>query len=169
APDVLGPCDSDIAVLLRRGQRDAVRAGHVGAEAVKRAVGAQSVDASSGIGNAGLPLVGEVEVAVGGEVQVVQALKTLAEGGFEYWFQSCGLRVEHQQTLLVIRDEGTAILVELEAVRPAVVLHDEVPFLLRRDAEDAAERDVHDPEVALAIERRALEEAFDLGSLAVGI
>src|SRR5262249_13052788 len=77
APDLLGPCDSDIAVLLRRGQRDAVRAGHVGAEAVKRAVGAQSVDASSGIGNAGLPLVGEVEVAVGGEVQVVQALKTL--------------------------------------------------------------------------------------------
>jgi hypothetical protein len=59
--------------------------------------------------------------------------------------------------------------VELEAVGPAVVLHDEVPFLLRRDAEDAAKRDVHNPEVALAVERWALEEAFDLGSLAVGI
>src|SRR5712692_6981663 len=112
-------------MLLRRGQRDAVRAGHVGAEAVKRAVWAQPVDASSGIGNAGLPLVGEVEVAVGGEVQVVQALKTLAEGGCEDRFQPGGLRVERQQSLLVICDEGTAILVELETVGPAVVLHDE--------------------------------------------
>jgi len=28
---------------------------------------------------------------------------------------------------------------------------------------------VHDPQVAVAVERRAFEEAFDLGSLAVGI
>jgi hypothetical protein len=63
-------------------------------------------------------------------VQVVQALKTLAEGGFEYRFQSGGLRVERQQALRVISDEGAAILMELEAVGPAVVLHDEVPFLL---------------------------------------
>jgi hypothetical protein len=116
-----------------------------------------------------LPLVGEVEVAVGGEVQVVESLKTLAVGGFEYRFQSGSLRVQCEQSLLVIRDEGASILVELEAVGPAIILHDEVPFFLRRDAEDPAEWDVHDPEVALAVERRALKEAFDLSSLAVGV
>jgi hypothetical protein len=59
--------------------------------------------------------------------------------------------------------------VELEPVGPAVVLHDEVSFLLRRDTEDPAERDVYNPKVALAVERWALEEAFDRGSLAVRI
>src|SRR5258708_19197332 len=51
---------------------------------------------------------------------------------------------------------------ERRAVRPPVVLGDERPFELRRDAEDAAERNVGDVEVAGAIERRPLEEAVDL-------
>src|SRR4029450_2620259 len=88
-------------MLLGRGQRDAIRARHIGTEAVQSTIGAQPIDASSRIGNAGLPLVSEVEVAVGGEVQVVQALKTLAVCGFEYRFQSGGLWIKHQQSLLV--------------------------------------------------------------------
>ena len=85
-----------------------------------------------GIGNAGLPLVGEVEVAVGGEVQVVQALKALAEGGLEARLDLAAFRVQHQQSVLVVGDEDAPILVDLEAVRPAVVLRGEVPFALRR-------------------------------------
>src|SRR5688572_1240457 len=58
---------------------------------------------------------------------------------------------------------------DLEAVRPAVVLRCEIPIALRADAENPAERDVHAPEVALAVEGRTLEEAVDQGALAVGI
>src|SRR5262249_47879089 len=49
------------------------------------------------------------------------------------------------------------------------VLRDQGPFALRIDAEDAAEGDVDAPEIALAIERRALEEAVDRGALPVGV
>src|SRR5215475_12920443 len=44
APDLLRSCNGDITVLLRRGQRDAVWARHVGAQAVQRAVGPQPID-----------------------------------------------------------------------------------------------------------------------------
>ena len=129
-PDLLRAGDGDVAVLLRGGERDAVRTRHVGRQPVERAVRAQPVDASGRIGDAGLPLVGEVEVAVRGEVQIVEALEALAERGLEDRLELARLRVEREQSLLVVGDESAPVLVELEAVGPAVVLHDEFPFLL---------------------------------------
>jgi hypothetical protein len=156
-------------VLLGGGERDAVGARHVGREPVERAVRAQPVNAPGRVGNAGLSLVGEVEVAVRGEVEIVEALEALAEGGSQQGFQLAGFRFEHQETLLVAGDEGTAILVKLQPVRPAVVLDDQLPFIFRGDAENTAERNVHDPEVSGAVERWAFEEAFHLRALAVGV
>jgi hypothetical protein len=43
---------------------------------------------------------------------------------------------------------------------------DQVPFALRADAK-IGRRDVHAPQVALAVERRALEKAVQPGKLAV--
>jgi hypothetical protein len=100
---------------------------------------------------------------------VVQALEALAESGLENGFQLPRRRVEREQPLLVAGDEGAPVLVELEPVRPAVILHDELPIHLRRDAEDAPEGDVHEPQVALTVERRALEEALHLRALAVRV
>ena len=66
---------------------------------------------------------------------------------------------------------GSATLLrdELHAVGPAPVLHDQIPFALRRDAENAPERRVHNENIALPVKRRAFEEAFDLRKQAVRI
>ena len=44
------------------------------------------------IGDAGLALIGEIEVAVGGEVQVVQALEAFAVGRAQHVLELAGLR-----------------------------------------------------------------------------
>src|SRR6185436_3806527 len=49
------------------------------------------------VGDAALPLVGEVEVAVAGEVQVVQALEAFAEGGAEDGLDRAAFGIELQQ------------------------------------------------------------------------
>jgi hypothetical protein len=59
--------------------------------------------------------------------------------------------------------------VELHSVGPAFVLHDEIPCAFRIDAEDAPEWGVDDVQVALAIECRAFEEAFDFGVLPIRV
>src|SRR5262249_50312436 len=78
-------------------------------------------------------------------------------------------RIEQHQAALVVGDEDPAALVYLEPVRPAVVLRRELPIPLGVNPEDAAERDVDTPQVAVAVERGALEKAVDLGSAAVRV
>src|SRR3990172_3624072 len=129
----------------------------------------QVVDAPRGIRDPGLSLVGEVEIAVGREVQVVQALEALAVGGLEQRLDPSAPRVEYQQPALVVGDEDPPVLVDLEAVRPAVVLDGELPLAPGRDPEHAPEGNVDEPEVAVAIEGRPLQEALDLGPLAVRV
>src|SRR3954449_2852417 len=106
--------------------------------------------------DAALALVGEVEVAVRGEVEVVQALEGLRVQAAQHDLVLAGLRIEADQAELVVADEDAAILVELHPVGPAVELRDEIPAALRIDAEDAAEGNVDDPEVSFAIEGGAL-------------
>src|SRR2546426_1014570 len=70
---------------------------------------------------------------------------------------------------LVVGDENPAALVDLQPVRPAVVLNDELPFSFRVDAEYAPEGNVHAPQVSLAVERGTFEEAVHLRSAPVGV
>jgi hypothetical protein len=70
---------------------------------------------------------------------------------------------------LVVADEDAPVLVDLQAVRPAVILANEVAVSVRRQLEDAAERDVDEVEIAVAVERGAFEEAVHFGIGAVGV
>src|SRR5205814_8165547 len=116
---------------------------------LRLAVRSQAPHAPCRIGDAALALVGEVKVAVVGEVQIVQALEALAERAAEHFLYLAALRIEREEPAPVVGDEGTPVAMELEPVRPAVVLHREVPAALGIDAEDAPVRDVHAPKVAL--------------------
>src|SRR5258708_1894856 len=70
-------------------------------------------------------------------------------------------RIEVHHAVLVVGNDDAAVLVELQSVRLPVIFGDQRPFAARGDAEDAAERDVDDPEIALAIEARPLEETVE--------
>src|SRR5438309_11155605 len=74
-----------------------------------------------------------------------------------------------QQASSIVGYPDRAIPVDGKTVRPAVVLRDDGPLQLRRDAENAAERDVDHIKVAFTIERRAFQEAVDLGPRLVRI
>jgi len=102
-------------------------------------------------------------------MQIVQALEALAERRGEVSLDLAGLRVEQHQAALVVGDENPAALVDLQPVRPAVVLNDELPFSFRVDAEYAPEGNVHAPQVSLAVERGTFEEAVHLRSAPVGV
>src|SRR3989475_2623403 len=102
-------------------------------------------------------------------MQIVQALEALAERRGEVSLDLAGLRVEQHQAALVVGDENPAALVDLQPVRPAVVLNDELPFSFRVDAEYAPEGNVRAPQVSLAVERGTFEEAVHLCSAPVGV
>jgi hypothetical protein len=61
--------------------------GDVGDQAIQAAVCAQSEETSGRVGDAGLALVGKVEIALGREVQVVTALEAFAVCRLEYRFE----------------------------------------------------------------------------------
>src|SRR3989454_1058743 len=102
-------------------------------------------------------------------MQIVQALEALSERRGEVSLDLAGLRVEQHQAALVVGDEDPAALVDLQPVRPAVVLNDKLPFSFRVDPEYAPEGNVHAPQVSLAVERGTFEEAVHLRSAAVGV
>ena len=138
-------------------------------EPLQLAARSQTPHPPARVGDAALPLVGEVQIAVVGEVQVVQALEALAERRLEERLQLAAPGVENHQAAPVVGNEDASILVDLEAVWPAVVLRGELPVAARIDAEDAPERDVHAPEIALPVERWPFEKGVDRGALAVRI
>ncbi len=104
-------------------------------------------------------LIGEIEVAVSGEDQVVEALEPLAPRPVEKDLDLAALRVEQHQPLLVVGDEDAAILVDLEAVGLAVPFRDDGELALRRHPQNLAVRDVDDIEIAGAVEGRVFEKA----------
>src|SRR2546426_11352009 len=102
-------------------------------------------------------------------MQVVEALEALAERRLHKGLHLSRLRVQNEDSTPVIRDEDPAVTVDLEAVRPAVVLRGELPLLFGTDPENSSKRDVDAPKVPLAVERRPLEEAVERDPRAVRV
>ena len=110
----------------------------------------------------GLPLIGEEDVAVCREHQIVDALEALRQDRFQKGCDGPGIRVEKHQSALVVGNENAPVPVDLQSVWPAVIFGDLIPFTIRRDAEDAAERYVGDVEASFPIERRTFQKGIDL-------
>src|SRR5439155_14284814 len=97
-------------------------------EPLQLAARPQPPHAPAWVGDAALPLVGEVQIAVVGEVQVVEALEALAECGFKQGFYFSRTGIQNHQTPPVVSNEDASIAMNLEAVRPAVVLRHKLPL-----------------------------------------
>ena len=98
---------------------------------------------TGGILQAGAPLISEIKITVGGEMQIVQAfefLPRLWSGQQGFNFAADG--IEDHQAVLTIRDEGAAVFVRFQSVRDAVIFRQHLPFALRRDAIDPPGADI---------------------------
>jgi len=168
APDRIGTRDRDEELAARLVEHETVGARHRVDQAVEPAPGRQAIDATRGIVQAGLSLVGEIEVAVRRDMQVVRPLEAFAAIGLDERRDAAAPRIESHDAALVIGDhEAPSIGMQLHAVRPAIVFGDERPRARRRDAEDAPERDIDHVEIARAVEAWALEKAPDRLAAAV--
>ncbi len=70
---------------------------------------------------AGEALVGEIEIAVGGEGEIVDALERFDPEPFEKRRDLSAHRIEDENAALVIGDEDAPVAVDGKPVRPAVI------------------------------------------------
>ena len=169
-PDLVGARHGDQRGAHVRRHNDAVRARHGADQASEAAVRRfQAVDSPGRILQPGLALVGEEQVSVRGEEQIVDTLEAFGARRVQKGSDLPGAQVEQHEAALVVGDEDPPVLVDLQPVRPAVVLRHLLPLALGRDAEDAAEGDVGDIEPALPVEGGAFQEAVRLAPGPVGV
>src|SRR3546814_11487600 len=101
------------------------------------------------------PLVGEVHVAVRGEDEIVAALEAFEPDTLAVRRHLSGLRIELQDPVLEVGDEDAAVLVNLQAVRLAVVFGAQGELFFGREAKYSTEGDVDDVQVGVAEVGRA--------------
>jgi len=106
----------DVELILGRTQHDPVRTGNRIDQKLRRAALAQPTDASGRIVQTGLTLVGEIEIAVAREHEVVHALEALRPARLDERRHLAAVRVEQHDPPLVVGDEDAAIPVNLETV-----------------------------------------------------
>ena len=68
----------------------------------------------------------------------------------------------------IVGNDESPVGMKLEAVWPAVVLDDQVPFAGAGDAKNAPKGNVHHPQVSLGIETRPLQKAVNVPAMQVG-
>src|SRR5580704_3612683 len=163
-PHRVAACHREIEDVLVGGQHQPVRARHVVEQQVERAPltipgGAQPKQSPGRVAQIGLALVGEIEIAVLRENQVVQPFETLAPRPVEKGFDLAARRIEQHQPLLVVGDEDAAVLVDLEPVRLAVPFRDDREFAVARHPQYLAVRNIDDIEIAGAVEGGSFEKA----------
>src|SRR6478672_9992623 len=100
----------------------------------------------------GLALVGEVEITVAREDEVVQTAKRFRIGVGKHRCYGAVRGIKQQQTLAMIRDKNAAVFMNLEPIRLAVVLGNQMKLAVRCDLEYASIRNVRAIQVAGTIE-----------------
>ncbi|CAM3718679.1 hypothetical protein BOBR111200_04610 [Bordetella bronchialis] len=168
APDRIASRNGGVEEGLVAVQGDAIGAGHIVQQAIQLAGRRQPVHAPRGIVQAGLSLVGEIEIARGIEGQVVGPLEAFGIPVAQRRIDGAGLRVQAQDAAPVVGDPQPAVGMDGDAIGPAVVLGDQLPVQRRADAEDPSVRNVGDIQVAVTVEARPFQEAIDTMAGLVG-
>lgn len=84
--------------------------------------------APGGVMQTGLALVGKIDVAIGGDVQVVAAAKRSGIARSQDRHHPPGPRVELHDAVPVVGDEDTPVAADLSACWPAVIFRHQRPF-----------------------------------------
>ena len=76
----------------------------------------------------GLALVGEIDVAVRGEDQIIDALEALRPAPLQHQRHLAAARIERHEPMAVVGDEDPAVARDLQAVGLAVIFGDQREF-----------------------------------------
>src|SRR5690606_29776128 len=108
------------------------------------AIGPEAIDAASRILQACLALIGEIQVAIAGESQIIGALQALA--AYPGYDRLNGARpwIERQDPLQMVGNEDAPVLVDGKSVGPAIILCRNLELSRRRDAQDASIGNIDD-------------------------
>jgi len=92
--------------------------------------------------HAGLPLVGEIDRARPGEDEIVQALETLGSQPCPRKGDTTARRIQQASARACNRNEDPPVTVDLQSVRPAIILGNLFPTRRRIQSGTHGERDV---------------------------
>ncbi len=159
-PDLAGPGHADEQHGLGPVEHQAVWAHAAIDQAFELVVRGEAEDATVGPLHVRLTLVGEVEIAIGREMKVVATSEGFRSDSGAVLRDVAAGRVELHDAVLVVGNEDLAVVADFQPVGVAVVVRGYVPFALWAYPEDLPERNIDDPKIALAVERRAFEEAI---------
>ena len=130
---------------------------------------AEPIDPPGRIVQSGLALVGEIDVAVAGDMQIVASAEGFGIARRQHLPHPPRPRIEFHDAVHVVGNQDAAVAADLQAVGPAVIFDHQRPCAVRRDPEDAPERNIDDVEIAFGVERRALDETVGRLARPVGI
>lgn len=88
----------------------------------------------------GLALIGEIDVAVAREHQIVDALEPLRPSAVDDGRDGSGFGIEFHQPVAIVGDDDATVAGDRQAVGFAVIFGDERELARGVDAEDAAVR-----------------------------
>jgi len=94
------------------------------------------------------------------EEQVVDRLESFQIGADQIRRHFAVHRIKYHDAVLVVGDEDSAVAVNLQSIRPAVVLRGDMEHAIRADPVDAPVGKIDAPQIALAIERWPLQQGI---------
>src|SRR3954466_4354801 len=106
----------------------------------------------------GQPLIGKVQVAIGGKKKIVDAFERRAISLDQKRRDFAVHRIEQHDAVLVIGDEGAPVAMKFQPVGPAIVLGHKNENAFARYSENSPILDVDTPEIALSVERWSFEQ-----------
>jgi hypothetical protein len=99
-----------------------------------------------------LALVGEIQIAVRREHQIVAAAKPLQTRAFQHRRHGTSCGIHRHDAVAVVRDEYPSVLVDFKPIRFAVIFRDDTDGAVRSGPENPAMRDIDAIEIASAVE-----------------
>ena len=143
----------DEQFVLRRRQHQSVGIGQALHQHIKPAIGAQPQHATNLIAEMAALGVGEVQITVVREHQVI-GTREVADHGCP----ASGDRIERHNPVLSISNKNPTVTMDLQAVRLAVIVREQMPSAIRSNAEDAPVSQIHAVQIARTVKGRPFQE-----------
>ena len=116
-----------------------------------------------------LSLIGEIEIAVACNREIVDTFESLRQMMRHQRRNLACIDIQRKQSVSIIRNDQAAIRMKLEAIRPAIVLDDQIPFAGTRNAKNAAEWNIHQPQIAERIKAWPFEKRVNIAAMQIGL
>jgi hypothetical protein len=157
-PDAVRPRHREVEHILLGIEHEPVRRGDIVDDTIELTVGAQAIHAARGVVHAGLALIGEIEVPVGREHQVVDPAKAFQAGPLQHRRHRAGGGVDGHDAVAALQGQRRSARATRQQCSPAVACPRAKPGVHCRSCPTRPQRKYH---ARPDSRRRALRDKLD--------